>query len=109
VLEWLAGYASPKARYYVCRLIPPRPSIMADMTADERVVMKAHSDYWRDKLAAGAVVAFGPVADPSGAYGIGFVAAEDEAAVCAFEAGDPAIKSERGFHYEHAPMAALVF
>jgi uncharacterized protein YndB with AHSA1/START domain len=106
VLEWLAGYAQPKPRYWLCRLMPPRPSFMHDMTADELAVMKAHGEYWRAKLAVGMVVAFGPVAE---GYGIGFVAADDEAAVRDFEINDPAIKSERGFHYEHSPMAALVF
>ncbi len=108
VLDWLAGFAQPRLQHYMCRLLPPRQSFMADMTADERTVMKAHSEYWRAKLAEGSVVAFGPVADPTGGYGLGLVAAGDEAALRAFEANDPAIKSGLGFRYEHAPMLTLV-
>jgi uncharacterized protein YndB with AHSA1/START domain/uncharacterized protein YciI len=108
VLDWLAGHLRGAKKYFMCRLLPPRPSFMLDMTADERAVMKAHGEYWRGKLAEGSVIAFGPVADPSGGYGLGLVAADDEAAVRVFEANDPAIKSERGFRYEHVPMAALV-
>ena len=37
-------------RFYVCRLIPPRPSFVQDMTAEEAGVMQAHVAYWTDLL-----------------------------------------------------------
>jgi hypothetical protein len=70
--------------------------------------MLAHSTYWRGRLANGDAVAFGPVNDASGSYGLGLLRAADEAAVLAFERDDPAILSGRGFSYHHAPMLALV-
>jgi len=105
VLDWLAGHAQPRVQYFMLRLMPPRPTFMADMTGDERAVMKAHGEYWRGKLAEGSVIACGPCAE---GYGVGFVAAADEAALRAFEANDPAMKSERGFRYERVPMVGLV-
>ena len=78
---------------------------MADMSADERAIMKAHGDYWRGKLGEGAVIAFGPVAD---GYGLGIVAAADEAALHAFQNDDPAIQSGRGFRYESSSMFTVV-
>jgi hypothetical protein len=89
----------------MCKLLPPRPTFVTDITADERALMKAHSDYWRGKLADGSVIAFGVVAD---GYGLGIVAATDEAALQAFQNDDPAIESGRGFRYEHAPMLTVV-
>lgn len=108
VLAILSGYLKPDRPSWVLRLIPPRQSFAFDMTAEERDVMLAHSAYWRGRLANGDAVAFGPVNDASGSYGLGLLRAADEAAVLAFERDDPAILSGRGFSYHHAPMLALV-
>ncbi|HWU89662.1 MAG TPA: SRPBCC domain-containing protein [Kofleriaceae bacterium] len=110
VLGWLGGHLAAPAqpRYFMCRLLPPRPSFMQDMTADERAIMQAHASYWRDQLAAGVAIAFGPVVDPSGGWGLGILAVHDEAALQAFQAGDPAIQAGRGFRYEALPMARVV-
>lgn len=111
VLGWLTSYVEPASdqRYFLVRLIPPRPSFALDMSADERTMMRAHSNYWRGKLAEGAAIAFGPVLDPAGAWGVGLVRARDEAEVREFEAGDPAITAGVGFRYEILPMASAVF
>lgn len=95
-------------RHFFVRLIAPRPTFAQDMTAEERAVMQEHGVYWRGKLAEGAVIAFGPVGDPKGAWGLGLVKARDEAGVRAFEAGDPAV-TKLGMHYEILPMLALVY
>lgn len=58
---------------FVFRLIPPRPTFQSDMTDVERAAMARHGAYWRERLGEGKVVAFGPVADPAGAYGLGVV------------------------------------
>ena len=110
VLGWLAAYLNPLAagRPFFCRLLPPRPTFIHDMTADERAIMQAHAQYWRRKLAEGVAVAFGPVADPSGAWGLGIVEVEDDADLKAFQDGDPAIASGRGFRYESLPIVRLV-
>lgn len=110
VLGWLGGHfatAPGEAKEFLVRLISPRPTFVQDMTDAERAIMQEHGAYWRGKLAEGAVIAFGPVLDPQGPWGLGLVRAVDEAAVRAFEAGDPA-KTKLGMRYEILPMLALV-
>jgi len=77
------------------------------MTPDEAAVMQAHSLYWREKLATGEVIVFGPVADPAGPFGLGIVRASDTA-LKVFQDNDPAILSGRGFSYESFPMLSAV-
>ncbi len=110
VLGWLANYVAPKRelRYFLCRLLPPRATFMQDMTSDERAVMQAHVQYWRGKLAEGRVVAFGPVADPAGGWGVGVVAASDDAELRRFQDEDPAVRSNIGLRYEALPMVTVV-
>jgi hypothetical protein len=69
----------------------------------------AHAAYWADRLQEGRRSFFGPVADPKGGWGLAVVRVADEAAVHALEAGDPAIQSERGFHYEILPIPGAKF
>jgi uncharacterized protein YndB with AHSA1/START domain len=109
VLGWLAGFAAPREdRYFFVRLIAPRPTFVQDMSAEERAVMIEHAGYWRGHLDTGAAIVFGPVADPEGGWGLGVIRAADEAAVAAYEAGDPVIRSGRGFRYEVLPMLRAV-
>jgi uncharacterized protein YndB with AHSA1/START domain len=110
VLGWLGGHVAPapERRTYFVRLIPPRPTFAQDMNADERAMMMEHVAYWRGKLADGAAIAFGPVLDPAGGWGLGLVRVRDEAELRAFQDGDPAIRSGRGFRYETLPLARLV-
>lgn len=107
VLGWLTRYvtpAEPAIRYFLCRLLPPRPSFAQDMTAEEAEIMKRHAAYWTDLLQRGTAVVFGPVADPKGAWGVGIVRAADEATVTLLRDADPAILSGRGFRCEVLPM-----
>lgn len=109
VFGWLDAHlaAPPQERFFFVRLIPPRPSFASDMSPDERAAMQAHVVYWRAQLAAGNAVAFGPVADPKGAWGLGLVRAADEAGVAAFGSRDPALE-QIGMRYEVLPMLQLV-
>jgi uncharacterized protein len=93
---------------YVFRLIPPRPSFSGDMSAAERAIMIEHVAYWTQLARSGQVLAFGPVADPAGPYGIGIIVADDLAAAEALRDGDPAVRSGHGFRTEIAPMPRLV-
>jgi len=93
---------------FVFRLIPPRPSFPMDMSAEERAVMAEHVAYWRTLAATGQALAFGPVNDPAGPYGIGIIVVGDLAAAEALRDVDPAIRSGRGFRTEIAPMLQLV-
>jgi uncharacterized protein len=91
--------------YYLCRLTPPRPSFAQDMTDDERAIMHDHVAYWRELLAAGRVVVFGPVADPAGAWGLSVIEADDEREVESMLAGDPvSIRGGDGFQYQVLAM-----
>jgi uncharacterized protein YciI len=95
-------------RYYFCKLIPPRPTFQQDMTEGERALMMRHVAYWTELAQRGVAVAFGPVADPSGGYGIGIVELDDEADVNELERNDPTIESGLGFKYEVRPMLQAV-
>ncbi len=52
----------------------------------------------------GVAIVFGPVADPSGGYGIGVIEAKDEAEMLALQADDPAIKTGIGHRYEKSTL-----
>ena len=70
--------------------------------------MGQHAAYWRDLTRAGTAVAFGPVVDPAGVYGLGVVRAADEQAARAIADADPVVRANAGFQVEIAPMMALV-
>ena len=70
--------------------------------------MAAHADYLRDKLDEGAVIMFGPVADPAGPWGLGIVRAKDEAEARTLTDADPTVRSRLGFRYEILPMMSAV-
>ena len=94
--------------YFLCRLIPPRADFMTSMTANERQIMQAHVAYWSGKVATGNALAFGPVADPKGGYGIGIIQVRDPAEMEALRAADPAMQANVGFSYEVLPMPRLI-
>jgi uncharacterized protein YciI len=66
--------------------------------------MHDHAAYWRNWMAKGNVIAFGPVLDAAGAYGIGIVQFADDGAVRSFADNDPTIKAGVGFRIEIHPM-----
>jgi len=78
---------------FILRLKAPRPTFALDMTDEEREIMGRHAAYWQRYIDSGQMVAFGPVLDDTGSWGLGVVQAEDEDELRAFAAGDPAINS----------------
>jgi uncharacterized protein YndB with AHSA1/START domain/uncharacterized protein YciI len=111
VLGWLAGFTAPApeaASYFFCRLLPPRPTFMADMNAAEAEIMRAHAGYWRGLLDQGTAVVFGPVGGPTGGWGLGVIRAANSEAMTALSEADPAIRSGRGFRYEIAPLLRAI-
>jgi len=96
------------ARYFLCRLIPPRPTFAADMTAEEARVMGQHVAYWTRLAGKGKAVAFGPVADPKGVWGVGILALRDDKELGELQEGDPVISSGIGMRYEAYPMPTLI-
>jgi uncharacterized protein YndB with AHSA1/START domain len=111
VLGWLDGHLAPVSaggQYFLCKLLPPRPSFAMDMTAAEREVMGKHVVYWTGLLAEGKAIVFGPVADPEGGFGVGVVRVADEAELRRIQEGDPARLSGMGFRQEATPMLQAV-
>ncbi|HET9934609.1 MAG TPA: SRPBCC domain-containing protein [Polyangiaceae bacterium] len=112
VLGWLESHLSPAspaaAKYFLCRLLPPRPSFAFDMSEAERRAMGEHVAYWTQKLEEGVAIVFGPVADASGPWGLGVVRVPDEAALKAMTENDPAIRSGLGLSYQTLPMLNAV-
>ncbi|HUA31053.1 MAG TPA: YciI family protein [Streptosporangiaceae bacterium] len=80
-------------RYYLYKLIPPRPSFAADMTDTEGAIMTDHIAYWTRQRDLGSAVGFGPVADPAGSWGVAIVEAETDDAAQRLRANDPAVSS----------------
>jgi len=66
--------------------------------------MMEHVAYWSTLAEQGKALAFGPVNDPNGPYGIGIIIAATEAEAERLRDDDPALKSGRGFRTEIAPM-----
>jgi len=91
------------AKHFFFRLIAPRPTFAADITGEERALMKQHADYVRTFFESGMVLAYGPVFDPAGAFGVALLEADDEAAAHKFAKGDPSILAGMNT-YTIAPM-----
>jgi uncharacterized protein YciI len=104
---WLGNYKRIKMekRYFVLHLLPCRPDFAFTMTEEEKAVMQQHIAYWTEKMNQGKVVAFGPVLDPKGPYGLGIAAADSEEEIAEFIQHDPASKLNK---YEYFPMRAVV-
>ena len=64
-----------------------------DMTADERNIMLEHVEYWKQQMEKGIAIAFGPVLDPKGVYGVGIIRVDDDTAAKVFAGNDPAVSS----------------
>jgi uncharacterized protein YciI len=95
-------------KYFFCKLTPPRPTFMIDMTDAERQLMRQHVAYWSELAAKGSAIVFGPVADPQGGYGVAVIEAPDEAAVRELSTHDPVITASVGFSYAIYSMPQAV-
>jgi uncharacterized protein YciI len=93
---------------YVYRLIAPRSTFSADMSEEEQATLAEHGRYWKQLMEDGKAVAFGPVHDPAGSYGLGLLIARDLAEAEALRDCDPAIRAPHGLRAEIAPMSRLV-
>ncbi len=95
-------------KYYYCKLIPPRPDFVQTMTAGEGQLMQQHGAYWKAMMDRGLTAAFGLVADPAGAFGVGILTLDDDADPHALTSQDPTMKANVGFVYEIHPMPRAV-
>ena len=78
---------------FIFRLIAPRPTFALDMTPEEQEIMGRHAAHWQPWIDSGQMVAFGPVLDETGSWGLGVVEAQDEDELRAHAAGDPVVKT----------------
>ena len=73
------------------------------MDERERALMGEHLQYLGGHFAEGRVLAFGPVLDPQGSFGMAILEVADEAEARAFGDNDPTIRA--GLHtYTLSPM-----
>jgi len=79
-----------------------------DMTPAEAKAMKEHVAYWTDLLAKGNAIAFGPVMDPKGPWGVGIVSVRDAAELRELQENDPAVRARIGLTYEAFQMPQAV-
>jgi uncharacterized protein YciI len=89
---------------YFCKLYGPRPTFAQDMSETEAQAMQRHAAYWRACMEKGGLVAFGPVDDPAGRYGMLVLEVEDEAAARSLLDHDPVVEAKLGFRFEMPPM-----
>ncbi len=93
--------------HYFCKLNAPRPTFAFDMNDAEKALMGEHAAYWMSLLNDGTVLLFGPVMDPSGPFGMGVMAAADEAEARRHADADPVVRAGVGFKVEITPMHAV--
>ncbi len=94
--------------YFFCRLVPPRPTFPLDATEAETAAMAAHAAYWLAEAGKGTAIAFGPVFEPPGAWGLGVAEADDAEAMRKLTEADPVILAGLGFRYDIHPMPSLI-
>jgi uncharacterized protein YciI len=95
-------------KYFLLKLIAPRPTFPADMTEAEQRVMQEHGAYLKAYVDKGAVIVMGPVLDPKGSWGVAIVEVDSEDEVGAITGKDPTILSGLGFRYEIYPMLRVI-
>lgn len=88
-------------KYFVLKLVPPRPSFAFDMNDEEKAIMQKHVAYWAGYSQKGIAIVYGPVNDPKGPYGIGIVEVDSDEQLNEMINNDPAAKINT---YEVAPM-----
>jgi uncharacterized protein YciI len=98
----------PEKKYFLLKLIAPRPTFAADMTDAELRVMQDHGTYLKGYVDKGTVIVMGPVLDPKGSWGLAVVEAGSEDEVKSIIAKDPTILSGRGFRWEIYPMLRAI-
>jgi uncharacterized protein YciI len=95
----------PEKKFFLLKLIAPRPTFASDMTDAERRVMQDHGAYLKGYVDKGTVIVMGPVLDPNGSWGLAVVEAGSEDEVKSIIAKDPTVLSAGGFRWEIFPDA----
>jgi uncharacterized protein len=90
-------------QHFYFKLIPPRATFSADMTAEERALMQEHVRYTREAFDAGKILIYGPVMAGAGAFGVAVLEMEDATEAQKFGDDDPSIKAGMNT-FEFYPM-----
>jgi len=90
-------------QHFYFKLIPPRATFGADMTAEERALMQEHLRYMRAAFDAGKILIYGPVMASAGAFGVAVLEMENPDEVQKFGEEDPSIKAGMN-SFEFCPM-----
>ena len=85
------------------RLIPPRPTFADDMDDDEQELMRQHASYVQECFNEGFVLAYGPVHEPDGSFGLALLEVNDHAEAVRFGDNDPTVLAGLN-RYTIAPM-----
>ena len=75
--------------HFFMKLTPPRPTFPSDITAEENAVMVKHAEYLQGLFQQGKLLAYGPVFDPAGAFGMVVFEVADAAEAEALMSADP--------------------
>jgi uncharacterized protein len=95
-------------KYFLYKLLPPRPTFPQDMTEAEGELMQEHFNYWKTLVDKRIAVIFGPVADPRDIYGLVIIETEEESIAQDIRVNDPVIKNDAGFRSEIHLMPEVI-
>ena len=103
-----ADSGTKEKKYFLLKLIAPRPDFANTMTAAEMKVMQDHGAYLSGYVEKGTVIVMGPVLDPAGPWGVAVVETGSEEDARGIIAKDPTTLSGLGFRWEIYPMLRAV-
>jgi uncharacterized protein YciI len=90
-------------RFFLYRLLPPRPTFHLDLNEKEKEVMQRHGRYWAELTKQRIAIVYGPVFDPKGVFGVAIMEVDTEDQGLTIVKADPAVAS-RTCTYELIPM-----
>ncbi len=90
-------------KYFMFKLIPPRPTFNVDMNEQEQATMQLHMQYWADLFAKKKAIVYGPVLDPKGVFGMAVMEVETDEEANEIALNDPSVTSKLNT-YELIPM-----
>lgn len=94
-------------QHFLLKLIPPRPTFPQDMNDEEKQLMQQHAEYMKQLQTQGIALAYGPVFERKGAWGLGILEVENEESAKKLILNDPTIKAALNT-FELHPMKAVV-
>jgi uncharacterized protein len=80
-------------KYFMYKLIPPRPAFHLDMNEVEKAVMNEHISYWNGLFEQNKTLIYGPVLDPNGVFGLAILEVETDEEAQEVISKDPAVTS----------------